>query len=201
VIADVTYEKLLYDETPHNLVKILAARNRDRSVICSAASKAYAMTGWRCGWAIAPPKAIAAFNAIQGHSTSNVASISQKAAVAAVAGPQASVTAMLDEYRERRDRVWEWLTADPRFTCIKPRGAFYLFPFAVDVLEPTGLGTTAEFAEMLLQDAHVAITAGEGFDAPGFFRLSYATSLDRLREGVDRIHDFVKRREHGRVAV
>lgn len=201
VIADVTYEKLVYDNHRHNLVRILVDRHRDRSVICSATSKAYAMTGWRCGWAIAPAAAITAFNAIQGHSTSNVSSITQKAAVAALAGPQDSVAMMLNEYRTRRDRVWEWLTEDPRFTCEKPRGAFYLFPYAADALEPAGVRTTAEFAEALLNDAHVAVTAGEGFDAPGYFRISYATSLDQLREGVTRIHDFVRRRERGRVAV
>ncbi len=201
IVADVTYEKLLYDPVAHNLVRVLAERLRDRTVICSAASKAYAMTGWRCGWAIAPAKATAAFNAIQGHTTSNVTSITQKAAVAALTGPQESVQTMLDEYRTRRDRVWEWLTEDDRFTCVKPRGAFYLFPYAVDALEPAGVRTTAEFAEALLENAHVAVTAGEGFDAPGFFRISYATSLDQLREGVSRIHEFVHRRERGGVAV
>jgi aspartate aminotransferase len=201
VIADVTYEKLVYDNDAHNLVRILTERHRDQSVICSATSKAYAMTGWRCGWAIAPANAVTAFNAIQGHATSNVSSITQKAALAALTGPQDGVTMMLDEYRTRRDRVWEWLTEDPRFTCVKPRGAFYLFPYAADALEPAGMRTTAEFAEALLNDAHVAVTAGEGFDAPGYFRISYATSLDRLREGVTRIHDFVRRRERGRVAV
>jgi aspartate aminotransferase len=201
VIADVTYEKLVYDDHPHNLVRILVDRHRDRSVICSATSKAYAMTGWRCGWAIGPAKAIAACNAIQGHATSNVSSITQKAALAALTGPQDSVTMMLDEYRMRRDHVWEWLGEDPRFTCVKPLGAFYLFPYCADALESAGMSTTAEFAEALLHDARVAVTAGEGFDAPGYFRISYATSLDRLREGVTRIHDFVRRRERGRVAV
>jgi aspartate aminotransferase len=195
VIADVTYEKLLYDSVAHNLVRILAERVRDRMIICSAASKAYAMTGWRCGWAIGPAKVISACNALQGHSTSNVASITQKAAVAALTGPQESVGDMLAEYRVRRDRVWEWLTEDERFTCVKPRGAFYLFPYAAEALEPAGVRTTNEFAEALLHDAHVAVTAGEGFDAPGFFRISYATSLDRLREGITRIHEFVNRRE------
>jgi aspartate aminotransferase len=201
VIADVTYEKLVYDDHPHNLVRILVDRHRDRSVICSATSKAYAMTGWRCGWAIGPAKAIAACNAIQGHATSNVSSITQKAALAALTGPQDSVTMMLGEYRMRRDHVWEWLGEDPRFTCVKPLGAFYLFPYCADALESAGMSTTAEFAEALLHDARVAVTAGEGFDAPGYFRISYATSLDRLREGVTRIHDFVRRRERGRVAV
>ena len=201
VIADVTYEKLVYDHPAHNIVRILVERHRDRSVICSATSKAYAMTGWRCGWAIAPAAAITAFNALQGHATSNVASITQKAALAALTGPQDSVAMMLTEYQTRRDRVWEWLTEDPRFTCVKPRGAFYLFPYCADALEPAGVRTTAEFAEALLHDARVAVTAGEGFDAPGYIRISYATSLERLREGVTRIHDFVRRRQGGRVAV
>jgi aspartate aminotransferase len=195
VVADVTYEKLVYDAAPPNLVRVLVDRVRDRAVICGAASKAYAMTGWRCGWALAPAKAITAFNAIQGHSTSNVASITQKAAVAALAGPQDALESMRAEYKRRRDAVWEWLTEDSRFTCLKPRGAFYLFPNAVDALAPAGVRTTAAFAEALLDEAHVALTAGEGFDAPGYLRISYATSLDRLREGVTRIQEFIARRE------
>jgi aspartate aminotransferase len=199
LVADLTYEKLIYEPGPDNLVKVLVERVRDRAVICSATSKAYAMTGWRCGWAIAPRLVISAMIAIQGHSTSNVSSITQKAAVAALAGPQDSVKAMLDEYRIRRDNVWQWLTEDARFTCLKPRGAFYLFPYLADVLEPCGVRNTAEFAEALLTESHVALTAGEGFDAPGFLRISYATSLAQLREGVSRIHEFVRRREQGRV--
>lgn len=200
VIADLTYEKLIYEPVPHNLPRVLTERLRERTILCGAASKAYAMTGWRCGWALGPAKAISAFNAVQGHSTSNVTSITQKAAIAALTGPQDSVTAMLDEYRVRRDRVCQWLLEDERFACVTPRGAFYLFPYAAEALEPAGVRSTAEFAEALLQDAHVAVTAGEGFDAPGFFRISYATSLERLREGVTRIHEFVRRREQGRVA-
>lgn len=194
VVADLTYEKLIYDPVAHNLPRVLTDRLRDRAVICSAASKAYAMTGWRCGWAIGPAAFIAQCNALQGHSTSNVNSITQKAAIAALTGPQDGVTMMLDEYRRRRDAVWGWLTADPRITCVKPRGAFYLFPYIADILEATGFLSTNAFAEALLAEAHVAVTAGEGFDAPGFFRLSYATSMDRLREGADRIHAFIARR-------
>ena len=200
VIADLTYEKLVYDPVPHNLPGVLFSRMRDRAVLCSAASKAYAMTGWRAGWAIAPAKLITACNSVQGHSTSNVTSITQKAAVAALTGPQDGVTTMLNEYRGRRDKVWEWMTADPLFSCVKPRGAFYLFPYAADALQAGGFASTNDFAEQLLQEAHVALTAGEGFDAPGYFRISYATSLDRLREGVTRIHEFVHRRSKTRLA-
>jgi aspartate aminotransferase len=201
VIADLTYEKLIYDPVPHNLVKVLTDRMPDRTVICGAASKAYAMTGWRCGWALGPAAFINQCNVVQGHSTSNVSSITQKAALAALTGPQDSVTTMLNAYRERRDSVHQWLTSDPRFVCVKPSGAFYLFPYVAELLSPSGISTTAELAEALLRDVHVAITPGEGFDAPGFMRLSYATSIERLREGVDRIFEFVKQLERtGRTA-
>jgi aspartate aminotransferase len=194
IIMDLTYERLIYDPVPHNLPAVLDRTMRDRTVICSAASKSYAMTGWRCGWTVGPKAFIAQCNALQGHSTSNVSSITQKAAVAALTGPQDAVTMMLDEYRRRRDAVWEWLTVDPRITCVKPKGAFYLFPYIAELLGPAGFRTTNEFAEALLAEANVAVTAGEGFDAPGFFRLSYATSMERLKEGVDRLHAFVARR-------
>jgi aspartate aminotransferase len=191
VIADITYEQLIYDPVPHNLAKILLDRMPDRTVLCSSASKSYAMTGWRCGWTIGPKAMIAQCNIVQGHATSNINSITQKAGIAALTGPQDGVTVMLNEYRKRRDAVHGWLTADPRFVCVKPSGAFYLFPYVADLLSPTGIKTTGELAEALLQEVSVAVTPGEGFDAPGFFRLSYATSLDRLREGVDRMFAFV----------
>lgn len=202
VIADLTYERLIYDPVAHNLVKVLFDRIRDRTVICSAASKAYAMTGWRCGWAIAPKDVVTQFNVIQGHSTSNINSITQKAGIAALTGPQDGVTAMLNEYRKRRDAVHGWLTADPRFVCVKPSGAFYLFPYVADLLSPTGIRTTGELAEAMLKEVAVAVTPGEGFDAPGFFRLSYATSIERLKEGVDRMFAFVASLEKsGKIAV
>jgi aspartate aminotransferase len=195
VVLDFTYEKLIYEPVPHNLVKVLFERMRDKTVICSAASKAYAMTGWRCGWAIGPKDVIAQCNVIQGHSTSNINSLTQKAAIAALTGPQDGVTMMLNEYRKRRDAVHGWLTADPRFVCVKPGGAFYLFPYVAELLSPTGIRSSGELAEALLKDVSVAVTPGEGFDAPGYFRLSYATSIERLKEGCDRIQAFVKKLE------
>ena len=108
---------------------------------------------------------------------------------------------MLNAYRERRDLVHEWLTADARFVCVKPAGAFYLFPYVADVLSPSGITTSGELAEALLREVRVAVTPGEGFDAPGFVRLSYATSIERLREGVDRLFAFVRALEQdGRLA-
>lgn len=192
VVVDFTYEKLIYEPVKHNLIKVLFDRMRDKTVVCSAASKAYAMTGWRCGWAIAPKEVIAQMNVVQGHATSNINSITQKAGIAALTGPQDSCTTMLDEYRKRRDAVHGWLTADPRIVCVKPGGAFYLFPYIAELLSPSGVKSSAEFAEALLKEQAVAVTPGEGFDAPGFFRLSYATSMERLKEGCDRIAAFVR---------
>ena len=194
VVADLCYEKLIYDAVPHNLPAVLSTRLRDHSVVCGSASKAYAMTGWRCGWALGPAPLIAACNAIQSHSTSNASSISQKAAVAALSGSQAPVTAMLGEYRSRRDQLHTWLSVEPRLRCRKPAGAFYLFIDISELLSPSGIRTSAEFAQALLDQARVALTAGEAFDAPGFVRISYATSLDRLREGTDRILKFIQGR-------
>ncbi len=201
VIADLTYERLIYDPVAHNLVKVLFDRMRDRTVICSAASKAYAMTGWRCGWAIGPKELVGQCNVVQGHSTSNINSITQKAGIAALTGPQDGVTTMLNEYRKRRDAVHGWLTADPRFQCVKPGGAFYLFPYVADLLSPNGIRNTGELAELMLKEVAVAVTPGEGFDAPGFFRLSYATSIERLKEGVTRMQSFVASMEKsGKIA-
>lgn len=195
VVLDLCYEQLIYEPTPHNLPGVLAARWRDRTVLCGSASKSYAMTGWRCGWAIGPPHVIAAAGALQSHSTSNVCSISQRAAMAALTGPASTVVAMLAEYRTRRDALHQWLTVDPRIRCARPEGAFYLWLDISALLTPEGIRTSAAFAERLLQEAHVALTPGEAFEAPGHVRISYATSLSRLQEGARRLHAWLGRLE------
>jgi aspartate aminotransferase len=191
IVVDLCYEKLIYDQVPHNLPRVLVETCRDRAVLCGSASKAYAMTGWRCGWQLGPAAVIAASAAIQSHTTSNVTSITQKAAVAALLGSQAPVTVMLDEYRRRRDRLHAWLTADPRLRCLKPAGAFYMFVDIGDVLSIDGLRTSLDFADALLEEARVAVTPGEAFDAPGTIRISYATSMAHLEEGSARLLQFV----------
>jgi aspartate aminotransferase len=191
IVFDLCYEKLIYDPVPHNLPGVLARELPDRHVLCGSASKAYAMTGWRCGWAIGPKDVIAACGALQSHQTSNVCSITQRAVAAALSGPQQCVTDMLEEYRVRRDQVWAWLTADPRIRCVKPAGAFYLFIDVSELLSPTGIRTSAELADRLIEESFVVTTAGEAFDAPGFLRISYANSIERLDEAVRRIRAFV----------
>jgi aspartate aminotransferase len=198
VIIDLCYEKLIYDTTPHNLPAVLNRHCRDLAVICGSASKAYAMTGWRCGWTLAPAAVVAAENAIQSHATSNISSITQKAVVAALTGSQEPVAVMLAEYRGRRDALHAWLTADPRLGGRKPAGAFYLFLDVSDVLSADGLRTSADFAQALLDESRVAVTPGEAFDAPGFVRISYANSMENLREGSRRMLEFVQK--HAAVA-
>jgi aspartate aminotransferase len=195
IVLDLCYEQLIYEPVPANLPGILFREMRERAIVCGSASKGYSMTGWRCGWTVGPKEVIAACGALQSHQTSNVCSITQKAVVAALTGPQDCVKAMLDEYRSRRDQVWTWLTADPRIKCVKPAGAFYLFIDITELMAATGIKTSAEFADKLIEESYVVTTAGEAFDAPGFLRISYANSLERLKEACDRLSAFVKKYE------
>jgi len=195
IVLDLCYEQLIYEPVPANLPGILFREVRERAIVCGSASKGYSMTGWRCGWTVGPKEVIAACGALQSHQTSNVCSITQKAVVAALTGPQECVKAMLDEYRSRRDQVWAWLTADPRIKCVKPAGAFYLFIDITELLAATGIKTSAEFADRLIEESYVVTTAGEAFDAPGFLRISYANSLERLKEACTRLSAFVKKYE------
>ena len=199
VILDLCYEHLIYDETAHNLPRVLRDELGDRAVLVGTLSKSYAMTGWRCGWAIGAGALIGACNTLQSHVTSNVASVTQRAAVAALAGSQDCVAEMRREYRARRDQLLHWLGAESRIRCTRPAGAFYLFPDITELLSPDSVRTSAEFAAALLSHAHVALTAGEAFDAPGFLRVSYATSLERLQEGVKRLRGFIRAVDAGEI--
>ena len=200
IVVDLCYEQLIYDPTAHNLPQVLLERHRDRTVLAGSASKAYAMTGWRCGWTIAPKEVTSALNTIQGQTTSNITSITQKAALEALTAEQSAVGAMRDEYRERRDNIHAWLTANPGIKCVKPNGAFYLFPDISGLLSPDGVKTSAEFAQQLLEKEYVVVTPGEAFDAPGYLRISYATSMEQLREGANRILRFAEAIQPARVS-
>jgi len=193
IVIDLCYERLIYDGVPHNLPKIFGDAMRDRLILAGSTSKAYAMTGWRCGWLVGPKPVVQAANALQSHSTSNVNSITQRAAIAALTGPQDCVGAMLHEYKQRRDQVLAWLAEEPRLRCNVPQGAFYVFPSIVDFLSPDGWRTSLDFTDALLRDERVVTTPGEAFDAPGFVRLSYATSLQTLREGITRLIRFARK--------
>jgi aspartate aminotransferase len=191
VIVDLCYEQLIYEDVPHNLPKVLFDRHRERTVLACSASKAYAMTGWRCGWTIASKELTKIFNIIQGQTTSNISSITQKAALAAVSASHEPVRAMRDEFRTRRDRIHTLLTAHSGIRCVKPKGAFYLFP-NISALLTDAVPTSADFAQRLLEQEHVVVTPGEAFDAPGYIRLSYATSMPQLEEGAARMLRFAE---------
>jgi len=195
VVLDLCYERLIYDGARHRLPAVFAEVMPDRLVLAGSASKAWAMTGWRCGWLVGPPAVVKAAGALQSHTTSNVNSIAQRAAIAALTGPQDCVAEMLAVYKTRRDQVLGWLADEPRFVTAVPEGAFYVFPSVGAFLSPDGVRTSLEFSERLLADEHVVTTPGEAFDAPGFLRLSYATSTEQLREGVRRLIRFA--RAHG----
>jgi aspartate aminotransferase len=190
ILADLCYEQIIYDDIPHNLPEILLSYNSERTVLVGSASKSYAMTGWRCGWSIAPSRVTSAMNAIQSQATSHVTSIVQKAALEAISGPQNTVNMMRDEYRVRRDRMHEWLTTHPSIQFTRPAGAFYMFPNIKALLSASGVSSSIAFTQRLLDEERVAVTPGEVFGAPGHIRICYATSLGLLRKGADRILRF-----------
>src|SRR5688572_6774862 len=136
IIIDLCYEQLIYEDVPHNLPKVLFDRHRNRTILACSGSKAYAMTGWRAGWTIAPVAVTKAINTIQGQSTSNITTITQKAMLAGLTGSHEPVKLMLQEFRQRRDNMHAWLTANPAIKCVKPAGAFYLFPNVSELLSP-----------------------------------------------------------------
>ncbi|HCR00373.1 MAG TPA: aspartate aminotransferase, partial [Acidobacteria bacterium] len=162
-----------------------------QGVLVGSASKSYAMTGWRCGWILAPAVVASGCNAVQSHSTSHATSITQHAVLAALTGPQDCVDEMREEYRSRRDGLLSWMERDKRFDVSSPAGAFYVFPNVSRLLSLDGPRTSADLALALLNEAHVAVTPGEAFDAPGFLRISYAASMDQLREAWARIQRFL----------
>ena len=198
VLTDDIYEKLTYDGFKPATVVEVEPRLRDRTVTMNGCSKAYAMTGWRIGFAGAPAVLIKAMDKLQSQSTSNTSSISQAAAVEALNGPQDSIAAMAETYRERRDLVVEALRAAPGLTCHKPEGAFYVFPGLHGCLGKTSPGgkridTDEDFVIALLEEEGVAAVHGSAFMYPGHFRVSYATDTASLQEACHRIHRFCAR--------
>jgi aspartate aminotransferase len=150
------------------------------------------MTGWRVGYALAPTEWTKAMLKVQGHSTSNTNSIAQWAAVEALTGPQESVATMLAEYTRRREWLLQALCDIPGIACAEPEGAFYAFPNVRGCLR-NGLTTSAEFAQRLLEEEHTVVTDGAGFGAEGYVRISYATSMEQIKEGVGRIRRLAER--------
>jgi aspartate aminotransferase len=194
LIFDETYDRFLYDGRPHVSAAALWEEHPDRMVITGAASKTWAMTGWRLGWAVASRELVEAMASYQSHSTSNASSISQRAALAALSDPvqtDAAVAEMLAEYSRRRDRMIAGLTAVPGIRCLPPEGAFYAFADVSALYGSRKVIGSADFCERLLMETGVAAVPGDAFGADDCVRFSFATSQDVIEEGLRRIASWV----------
>ncbi|MFL0199979.1 pyridoxal phosphate-dependent aminotransferase [Exiguobacterium acetylicum] len=190
VISDEIYEKLLYNGATHISIASLPEM-RERTVIINGVSKSHAMTGWRIGYAIGPKEIISAMTNLASHSTSNPTSIAQAASVAAYAEGDAPVEAMRVIFEERLEKIYARLIEIKGLTCLKPEGAFYLFPHAKQAAEMCGYDNVDDWCTAVLSEAKVALIPGSGFGAPDYVRLSYATDPARVLEALDRIEGFI----------
>ena len=185
--TDDMYEKIYWGSEPFTSLLTVVPELYDRTVTINGVSKAYAMTGWRLGYCGAPKELAAAMSTIQGQSTSNASSISQKAAIAALNGDQSCVSVMNQAFKERHDYIVAALNTLPGVSCRPASGAFYAFADVRGAMQALGMKDDNAFAELLINKAGVAVVAGSGFGAPGHMRISYACSLETLRKAVDRI--------------
>jgi aspartate aminotransferase len=191
VVCDEIYEHLVYDGVEQHSMPVVVPELRDRAVVVNGVAKTYAMTGWRVGWMIGPGDVVEAATNIQSHTTSNVANVSQFAALAAVSGDLAAVAEMRAAFDRRRRTIHSMLNEIDGVSCLLPTGAFYAFPSVEGLYgreirgrRPT---SSAELAELAIEEAKVAVVQGEAFGAPGYFRMSYALGDDDLVEGVSRL--------------
>jgi aspartate aminotransferase len=196
VVTDEIYEHLVYADHRFHSIPTLVPELAERCVVVNGVAKTYAMTGWRVGWMIAPLDVTKAATNLQSHSTSNVANVSQAAALAGVSGDLEAVATMRAAFDRRRLKIHELLNEVPGVTCIEPEGAFYAFPSFKGALDREIRGrrptSTVELAEVILDEARVAIVPGEAFGAPGYARLAFALSDDDLVEGVTRISKLLR---------
>jgi aspartate aminotransferase len=196
LMGDECYSHFTYD--PHKPFSIASAKDsKENLIIIGSVSKTFAMTGWRIGYTLGPAALIQALIKLQSQSTSNPTSIAQYAALAAMTGTMDTVPVMLAEYAKRRKRIVEGLNAIAGVKCAQPGGAFYAFPdVSAHLSGPHALARdTTELASLLLDKARVALVGGDAFGAPGYLRISYATSLDRIEEGLRRLDRFFSRAE------
>jgi aspartate aminotransferase len=192
IVSDEIYEKLVYGNAKHVSIAQLSPELKKQTIIINGVSKSHSMTGWRIGYAAGNSQIIKAMTNLASHSTSNPTTTAQYAAIAAYIGPQEPVETMRQAFEERLEIIYKKLTAIPGFTCVKPQGAFYLYPNVKQAAINTGFENVDEFAKALLVEANVAVIPGSGFGTPDNIRLSYATSLEQLEKAISRIHQFVE---------
>ena len=199
IVSDEIYEKLLYDGRKHLSIAQLGEQIKDHTFIVNGVSKAYAMTGWRIGYCAAPRQEIAAMTAFQSQATSNANSIAQHASAVALDSDQSCVEEMREHFQRRRDLMVDRVNSIEGISCLKPEGAFYIMMNIRNLIgrkfNGRKLEDSMDFAELLLAEKHVAVVPGIAFEAEGFCRLSYATSEDRIAEGLNRIEAFIKELE------
>ncbi|WP_066369860.1 pyridoxal phosphate-dependent aminotransferase [Neobacillus fumarioli] len=194
IVSDEIYEKLVYFGAKHVSIAQLSPELKEQTIIINGVSKSHSMTGWRIGYAAGNKEVIEAMTNLASHSTSNPTTTAQYAAIAAYNGPQEPVEEMRKAFEERLDIIYDQLVAIPGFTCVKPQGAFYLYPNVKQAAEIAGFTSVDAFVEALLEEAKVAVVPGSGFGTPDNIRLSYATSLDQLEKAVQRMDQFMKER-------
>ncbi|MEI2785575.1 MAG: pyridoxal phosphate-dependent aminotransferase [Candidatus Nanopelagicales bacterium] len=195
VITDEIYEHLVYGDALFTSMPVQVPELADRCVVVNGVAKTYAMTGWRVGWMIGPPDVVKAATNLQSHATSNVANVSQRAALAAVTGDLSAVERMREAFDRRRVTIVDMLNAIPGVTCPTPEGAFYVYPSVRGVLGREIRGqvpqTSGDLAGIILDEAEVAVVPGEAFGTDGYLRLSYALGDEDLIEGVRRIQELL----------
>ena len=190
ILSDDIYEHITYDDFKFSTIAEIKEL-KDRTLTMNGVSKSYSMTGWRIGYAAGPVEIIKAISKIQSQSTSNPSSISQAAAVEALNGTQDFIKKRADSFKERRNFVVDSLNNIKGITCLKPEGAFYVFPSCKGLLnKKTKLKSDTEFVQKLLEKANVAVVQGSAFGLPGYFRISYATSMENLKKAMERIKNF-----------
>ncbi|MGW4792024.1 pyridoxal phosphate-dependent aminotransferase [Nonomuraea sp. NPDC004297] len=191
VVTDEIYEHLVYGDAEFTSIATAVPELGDRVVILNGVAKTYAMTGWRVGWMIGPSDVIKAATNLQSHATSNVSNVAQMAALAAVSGDLSAVAEMRTAFDRRRRTMVRMLNEIPGVLCPEPKGAFYAYPSIKELIGKELRGrrprSSAELAELILEEAEVAVVPGEAFGTPGYFRLSYALGDDDLAEGVSRL--------------
>jgi aspartate aminotransferase len=195
VISDDIYEKIFYAKFPFADIASAESKMKDKTIVVNGVSKTYAMTGWRIGYAAGPEEIVAAINKIQSQNTSNPTSISQKAALEALSGDQSVVEKMVREFQKRRNVIVDALNVIPGIRCFSPEGAFYVFPNVSNIYGRSYKGkkitNSAELIDYLLDEANVAAVPGAAFGSDDHIRLSYATSLANIEEGMKRIKNAV----------